>query len=188
MADDLRQAAEQARQQSELFLQRSREQMQQTFATQRQMGVGIPAGTMAAGAAGVGGGAMMSGTPAGKVLEAINTIIRRGIGIGGGAVGGPVASVMGGIGAMGYGAQQVGAFAAGNAPFGPAGMGSGAMQSVQERMSTMQMLYTSYGGGLPGGLGRWAGQRMDMTPGQAQEMAKEELKVKFRMRKLNIVG
>jgi hypothetical protein len=176
MADDLRQAAEQARQQSDLFLQRSREQMYSTFASQRAMGVGTPAGNAAAGvAAGAGGSSMMAGTPAGKVLEAINAIIRKGIGIGAGGIGGPLATAGSGMGAIGSAVAGGAGFMAGNAPFGPGGMGSGALEGMQNRMSSMQMLFTAFGGSAPGSIGRFAGARMDMTAAQAQEMAQEEV-------------
>lgn len=179
MADDLYAAAEQARQQSDAFMQRSREQMQASFASQRAMAVGVPAGAAPAVAAGVGGTAMLAGTPAGRLLETITSLIRRGTGVAGAAVGGPIATAGGGFRAIGAGVAGAAGFMTGDAPFGPAGMGGGAMQGVQNRMGVMQMLYAGYGGGLPMGLGRFAGQRMDMTERQAVELAKEESKYRL---------
>lgn len=180
MADDLQAAAERARQQSEAFLNRSREQMLTTFAAQRQMGVGSVPGSGGTGSAGSVGGSPMAGTPAGNMLNTLTDLIRKGAGTVGGAIASPITSTFAGAQAGGSMVAGAAGFAVSSQPFGFGGMGSGSMTGAQSNMSTWQMLHAGFGGNLPGTMGSWAGQRMDMTPAQTQEVAREEIKSRLR--------
>lgn len=170
-------AAAQAR--SEAFMQSSRQQMFQSFQEQRAVGVGAPAGMR--GATGVGGGAdkPMAGTPAGRLMDAITGLVRRGAAFGAGAAGGVAQPVFAG-GAAGVGAVAAGGvFLGGESPFGPAGIAGGTVTDMSRRMGFFQTAFAGYGRDLPFGLGRYAAQRADMEVHQARAMAQEDLRDRF---------
>ena len=173
-SEELLQYADRARQQSEVFLQRSREQMMAAAqAQQAGMGQGMSyfGGVTQTGG---GGGYPMAGSPAGRLLETITDLARRGAMMGGSTVGGPISSA-------GQAAGAVGGLIYGNQPFGTGGINGGAAMGSNRGLGVMQTLYTAIGPNLPplpllGDIGRWAGQRMDMERSQAQQMASDELK------------
>jgi hypothetical protein len=179
MADgDLSDFAEQARQRSEAFMQRSREQMFQNVQMPSQ-GMGGRAAPGIAGGFAAGEDRPMPGTPAGRLLDTITDLVRRGttfgVGAGGAAVGGFAQPIAGGYGAATQAAGGGLAFLAGAGAFGPAGTGGGTQLDLQQRMNFFQSAFTAYGSGLPFGLGRYAAQRTDMERLQAQVMAREDM-------------
>lgn len=176
-SQELTEYADRARQQSEVFLQRSREQMM--AAVQAQQAAMAQGMSYYGGVTPMGGGTgyPMAGSPAGRLLDTITELARRGAMAGGGALGAPVAA---GVQA---GAATAGFFY-GNQPFGPGGVGGGALMGSNRGLGFMQTLYSAIGPNLPplpliGDLGRWAGQRMDMERAQAQQMASDELKYRM---------
>lgn len=177
---DLSELAYQARQRSEAFMQRSREQMFQTLQAQPQALGGRIAPAVGGGAAAANlANQPQAGTPAGRLLDTITDLVRRGTAFGAGA-GGMAAGAVAQPVASGYGAatQAAGggvAFLAGAGAFGPAGTSGGTQMDVQQRMNFFQTLFTAYGSGLPFGLGRYAAQRTDMEAMQARIMAREDL-------------
>lgn len=170
---------ERARQQTDMFLSRSREQMHSSLNEQRAQFAGIPyGGGFQPPLSGSGGGYPQSGTPAARLMDTLNEMARKGLSTAAGMVATPLAAAAGG-------AAGAGAFVMGREPFGPYGIMGGAASGAQRNMGLGQALYTAYGGqvlnfGMPGkgNLGQWAGQRLDMTTTQAVELAREELSYK----------
>jgi len=175
-SDDMAAYMERARQQTDMFLARSREQMHSSLNEQRAQFSGIPyGGGFQPPLSGSGGGYPQSGTPAARLMDTLNEMARKGLSAAGGMVATPLAAAAGG-------AAGAGAFVMGREPFGPYGIMGGAASGAQRNMGFGQALYTAYGGqalnfGMPGkgNLGQWAGQRLDMTTTQAVDLAREEL-------------
>lgn len=164
MPTETEQYVERARQQSEAFAQQARQQMMQNMQSHRAMNIG-----QGPGQPGVSEMPQM-GTPAGRMLDTISSLVRQGTAFGGGvagATGQGLAAIGGGIGAA------AGFINSPNVPYGVGGVrGGGPMGATQGFLGTA---FTGYGAGLPLGLGRYAGQRMEMTALQAGEQAREEL-------------
>jgi hypothetical protein len=165
MPTEIEQAVARARQQSESFMQQSRAQMYQVHQEQRaqMMGSGPQqAGTMAQHP--------QMGTPAGRLMETITALVRRGSQMGSAAIA-PVGQMAAGIGAgIGGGAG----FASSTTPFGVGGVEGGAA-GASRGLGFWQTAFTAYGGALPLGMGKFAGQRLDMSRRQAQVLAREEM-------------
>jgi hypothetical protein len=156
--DDLRQIFAQANQQSAEFMRQAREQARQQLEVQRYHI------SQSFGQAGMGQDFPPSGTPAGRLLDTINTLVRQGAVAGGGAV----AGIAGG--AWGAGMGQMGALGGmmGQAAVAPLDLGGRMFTDTQRRMSFFQTAATALGVGF-------ARQRLDMTSTQAAQMANEEL-------------
>lgn len=175
---ELRDLVSAAQARSEAFMQSSRQQMFQSFQEQRAVGVGAPAGMRSAIGAG-DADKPMAGTPAGRLMDTITGLVRRGAAFGAGAAGGAAQPVFAG-GAAGVGAVAAGgAYLAGESPFGPAGIAGGTITDMSRRMGFFQTAFAAQGAGLPFGLGRYAAQRADMEVHQAREMAQEDLRDRF---------
>ncbi len=169
MPTEIEQAVARARQESESFMQRSRAQMVQTYQEQRAV-------TM--GGAPVQGAGMSEypqmGTPAGRLMDTLTTLVRRGSQMGTAAVA-PVGQMIAGAGA-GVGAGI--GFAATQAPYGIGGT-AGGMGGAGRGLGFFQTAFAAVGEGLPFGLGKFASQRMDMTRRQARTLAREEMSYRF---------
>jgi len=170
----LRDLVEAARQRSEAFLQQSHNQMLQNFQEHRAMAIGVPA-MAAAGVAGAGlGGSTQQGTPAGRLMDTITQLVRRGATFGAGVAGDVVQPVF----SAGQGAVQGiaggGAFMSGAGAFGPAGVAGGSYMDMNQRMGFAQTAWTALGKDVPW-FGKYAGQRLSMTREQATQMAQEDI-------------
>jgi hypothetical protein len=169
--DDMRALHEQARQQADAFMARSREQMALAVQDQQNRFAGVQYG--GGFAAGGGGGYPQAGTPAGRLLDTISDLTRKGAGVAGAP-----------LGLAGAAAGQGFQFASAGGPFSTSGVWGGAATGAQRNMNFMQTLFTAYGEGvnLPmpiGNIGRWSAQRLDMEKHQAQTMARDELQYRL---------
>lgn len=173
--DDIRNLVNQARMQNQEFMMQARQQMVQQLEAQRYQ---IAQSAGPAGAAAVTGmGYPQAGSPAGRLLETITTLVQRGAGTVGGVGAAAWGAGMGLTASAGQIAGAGGAFmAVPGTPYGPMGIGGGMLSpTAQTQMTAWQSLFTAYGGHLPFGLGKFAAQRMDMTREQARMMSQEEL-------------
>lgn len=164
MPTEIEMAVQRARQDSDTFMQKSRAQMMQTYQEQRAVFMGAGPGQ----AGGMSQYPQM-GTPAGRLMDTLNSLVRQGARMGGVAMA-PIGQGISGIGAT---AGAAGAFLQGDIPFGPAGAGGGG--GVGRGLGFWQTAFTAFGEGMPFGLGKFAGQRLDMDKRQAQTLAREEL-------------
>jgi hypothetical protein len=170
-SDDMAAYMERARQQTDMFLARSREQMHSSLNEQRAQFAGIPyGGGFQPPLSGSGGGYPQSGTPAARLMDTLNEMARKGLSAAGGMVATPISAAAGA-------AVSAGSFLYGSAPFGPSGIMGGARTEAQRNMGFGQSLFTAFGSSL-GTFGKWAGQRLDMTTTQAVELARDELSYK----------
>jgi len=174
---DARAMMDNARRQNFEFMQQARAQMQNQLEVQR-MHIAHASGPAGAAA---GSSQPQPGTPAGRLLETITSLIQRGASMAAAPMVAGVGGVMAGAGAAGQVAGGAASFymSGGNTPFGIGGI-SGGMESInaQRNMGFYQNLFTAYGRGLP--FGQYAAQRVDMTARQAETMAREELGSRLR--------